>query len=318
MNEMVNTKHICRICGNSTDNRPCMTKERMLGLNDEFEYFECSNCLCLQISEIPKDIDRYYPANYYSYRQPVFATKLTGFRYFLKKSLAGYFSGKFNIVGFLLSPFYENPFTWLKPNIVSFSSKILDVGSGTGRLLLSMKRSGYQNLTGIDPYNSEDIFYENGVRVLKKDVFDLDEQFDLIMLHHSFEHMQDPKAILDEIGKHIEANGHLIIRIPVANSYAWRKYHSHWVQLDAPRHFFLHTVKSMNILANECGLKICSADYESTAFQFTGSEKYLRGIGFSEKDTVFSQKQMRIFRRESKRLNQLNDGDSVCFYLQKI
>src|ERR1035437_10368943 len=96
MNEMVGTKHICRICGNSTDNRSFIARERMLGLGDEFEYFECSNCLCLQISEIPKDIDRYYPANYYSYKQPAFATKLAGFRYFLKKSLAGYFSGKFN------------------------------------------------------------------------------------------------------------------------------------------------------------------------------------------------------------------------------
>ena len=314
---MINVEHVCRICGNSTNNRSFIAKERMLGMNDEFDYFECSNCLCLQICEIPKDIDRYYPTNYYSYREPVFATKLTGIRYLLKKSLAEYYSGKFSLIGFLLSPFYENPFTWLKPNVVNFTSKILDVGSGTGRLLLSMKRSGYQNLTGIDPYNSEDIFYDNGVKVLKKDVFEIDELYDLIMLHHSFEHMPNPKEILEEIRKHIEPDGTIIIRIPVANSYAWRKYHTHWVQLDAPRHFFLHTVKSMNILANECALKLSSIEYESTAFQFTGSEKYLRDIAFSEKDSIFSKKQMKIFGKEAKRLNQINDGDSVCFYLKK-
>lgn len=314
---MINAEHVCRICGNSTNNRSFIAKERMLGMNDEFDYFECSNCLCIQICKIPEDIDRYYPVNYYSYREPVFAAKLTGIRYFLKNSLAGYYAGKFNLVGFLLSPFYENPFTWLKPNVVSFTSKILDVGSGRGRLLLSMKRSGYQNLTGIDPYNSEDIFYNNGVKVLKKDVFEIDEQYDLIMLHHSFEHMQNPKAILAEIRKHITSDGYIIIRVPVANSYAWRKYQTHWVQLDAPRHFFLHTIKSMNILANECALKLYSAEYESTAFQFTGSEKYLRGIGFSEKDTIFSKKQMKIFGKEAKRLNQINDGDTVCFYLRK-
>jgi len=313
---MINAEHICRICGNNTNNRSFIAKERMLGMNDEFEYFECSNCLSIQICEIPKDIDRYYPTNYYSYREPVFATKLTGIRYILKKSLAEYYSGKFNLIGSLLSPFYENPFTWLKPNVVNFTSKILDVGSGTGRLLLSMKRSGYQNLTGIDPYNSEDIFYDNGVKVLKKDVFEIDEKYDLIMLHHSFEHMQNPKEILGEIRKHIESEGTIIIRIPVANSYAWRKYQTHWVQLDAPRHFFLHTVKSMNILANECALKLYSIEYESTAFQFTGSEKYLIDIAFSEKDTVFSKKQMKIFGKEAKRLNQINDGDSVCFYLR--
>jgi len=314
---MINVEHVCRICGNSTNNLSFIAKERMLGMNDEFDYFECSNCLCIQISEIPKNIDRYYPVNYYSYKEPVFASKLTGIRYFLKKSLAGYSLGKFNLVGFILSQFYENPFTWLKPNVVSFKSKILDVGSGTGRLLLSMKRSGYQNLTGIDPYNSEDIFYDNGVRVFKKDIFEIDEQFDLIMLHHSFEHMQNPKTILEEIRKHIAPEGNIIIRVPVANSYAWRKYKTHWVQLDAPRHFFLHTIKSMTILANECALKIQSTEYESTAFQFTGSEKYLRGIGFSEKATIFSKNKMKMFTKEAKRLNQINDGDSVCFYLRK-
>jgi len=314
---MTNGEHVCRICGNSTNNRSFIAKERMLGMMDEFNYFECSNCLSIQICEIPKDIDRYYPTNYYSYREPVFATKLTGIRYLLKKSLAEYYAGKFSLIGFLLSPFYENPFIWLKPNVVNFNSKILDVGSGTGRMLLSMKRSGYQNLTGIDPYNGEDIFYDNGVKVLKKDVFEIDEKYDLIMLHHSFEHMQNPKEILEEVRKHIEPEGTIIIRIPVANSYAWRKYQTHWVQLDAPRHFFLHTVKSMNILANECALKLSSIEYESTAFQFTGSEKYLRDIAFSEKDTIFSKKQMKIFGKEAKRLNQISDGDSVCFYLRK-
>ena len=314
---MTKAEHVCRICGNSTNNQSFIAKERMLGLNDEFDYFECSNCMCMQISEIPKDMDRYYPSGYYSYKQPVFATKLTGIRYLLKKSLAEYYSGKFSLIGLLLSPFYENPFTWLKPNVVNFNSKILDVGSGTGRMLLSMKRSGYQNLTGIDPYNSEDILYDNGVRVFKKDIFEIEGQFDLIMLHHSFEHMQNPKEILEEIRKHIEPEGTIIIRIPVANSYAWRKYQTHWVQLDAPRHFFLHTVKSMNILANECALKISSIEYESTAFQFTGSEKYLRDIAFSEKDIIFSKKQMKIFGKEAKRLNQINDGDSVCFYFRK-
>lgn len=314
---MINAEHVCRICGNSTNNLSFIAKERMLGMNDEFEYFECSNCMCIQISEIPGNIDNYYPAGYYSYRQPVFATKLTGIRYFLKHSLAKYYMGKFSPAGFILSLFYENPFNWLKPNLVNFNSKILDVGCGAGRLLLSMNRSGYTNLTGIDPYNSEDIFYDNGVKVFKKNVFEINEQYDLVMLHHSFEHMENPGEILEQLSRIVTPRGTIIIQIPVGNSYAWRKYRTHWVQLDAPRHFFLHTVKSMNILAEKFRLKLSGVDHISTAFQFTGSEKYLRGIGFSEKDTIFSKKQMKIYAKEAKRLNQINDGDTVCFYLRK-
>lgn len=306
----------CKICYNKSHNQSFTAKERMLGLNDEFEYFECSNCKCIQIIEIPENIGDYYPGNYYSYQNPSFAKKLTGIRFLIKKCLAAYYQGKLNPAGFLLSMFYENPFTWLKPGMANFNTKILDVGCGAGRLLISMQRSGYKNLTGIDPYNREDIFYENGVKVYKKDVFDVTEKYDLIMLHHSFEHMESPKDILMKLNDLVTPEGIIIIRIPVANCFAWRKYHTHWVQLDAPRHFFLHTIKSMTILASQCSLKLANAEYESTFFQFTGSENYLRGIGFN-KTGHFSKVQMSIWKREAKRLNQINDGDTTCFYLKK-
>ena len=311
------TDFTCNICGNTTGNTPFIATELMLGLGDDFEYFECSKCLCLQIRQIPSDMARYYSNGYYSFQQPTFPTKLTGFRYFLKKSLAGYYSGSFNLTGWLISPIYGNPFTWLKPGIVNFDSKVLDVGCGSGRLLLSMKRSGYKNLTGIDPYNPEDIFYENGVKVFKKEISEIGNTYDLVMLHHSFEHMDNPQVILKRLVQLIAKDGHIIIRIPVANCFAWRKYKTFWVQLDAPRHFFLHTVESMKILAGQAGLKIKYVDYESTYFQFTGSEKYLKGLKFSHDISMFSKDELKKYRSEAKKLNQLNDGDSACFYLQK-
>jgi len=72
----------------------------------------------------------------------------------------------------------------------------------------------------------------------------------------------------------------------------------------------------MTILAGQCSLKLANAEYESTFFQFTGSENYLRGIGFNKTDH-FSKVQMSIWKREAKRLNQINDGDTTCFYLKK-
>jgi SAM-dependent methyltransferase len=306
----------CKICNNQRQNYSFIARERMLGLNDEFEYFECSNCNCIQIVEIPEDMNRYYPVNYYSYQQPIFTYKSTGFRKIFKKSLASYYSGNFNPLGALVSLHYENPFKWLRPKMANFKTKILDIGSGAGRVLLSMQRSGYQNLTGIDPYNKEDIFYENGVKVYKRDLFEITEKYDLIMLHHSFEHMETPKDILMKIGEILNPCANIIIRIPVGNCFAWRKYNTHWVQLDPPRHFFLHTIKSMTILANECNLKLNHVEYESTQSQFAGSERYLRGIGFNDKDN-FTKKQVKIWQKEAIRLNGIHDGDSACFYLKK-
>jgi hypothetical protein len=59
----------CRICGNEDDNQAYQVKEKMFGFRDEFTYFECSICGCLQISEIPENISKYYPLNYYSFSE---------------------------------------------------------------------------------------------------------------------------------------------------------------------------------------------------------------------------------------------------------
>jgi hypothetical protein len=56
---------------------------------------------------------------------------------------------------------------------------------------------------------------------------------------------------------------------------------------------------------------------DSSTLQFTGSEKYLRGISLMSDDLRFTDKQMRFFHKESIRLNKIMDGDAACFYLKK-
>ena len=44
-------------------------KEMIFGFRDEFTYFECSKCGCLQIMQIPRNMGKYYPSNYYSFKK---------------------------------------------------------------------------------------------------------------------------------------------------------------------------------------------------------------------------------------------------------
>jgi len=62
-------KYTCRICGNYENNKVYKIKEMMFGFNEEFTYFECSRCGSLQITEVPTNLEKYYPENYYSYIQ---------------------------------------------------------------------------------------------------------------------------------------------------------------------------------------------------------------------------------------------------------
>ena len=59
----------CKVCGSDIDNKKFIIREMMFGLRDEFSYFECAKCGCLQITEIPKNIEKYHPLNYYSFKK---------------------------------------------------------------------------------------------------------------------------------------------------------------------------------------------------------------------------------------------------------
>ncbi len=307
----------CKICGNKKENVLFSAKERQFGTLEEFTYLICSACQCIQILTIPEEIGKYYPSEYYSFDNPVFPTKLTTLRAFLKKSLAKHYMGYFSVPGLILSLFFDHPFPWIRKKEIDFNSRILDIGSGSGRKLLSLYRSGFRNLIGIDPYIEKDIVYPEGIIIRKMELSEVQGEFDFIMLHHSFEHMSDPLNALYHVHRLLTREGCVLIRIPVADSLAWNKYRDYWRGLDAPRHFFIHTKSSMTILAEKAGFYIDEILYDSTRLQFTDSEKYIRGLTINDSDNIFPKKELKVFDREAEKLNRLKQGDTACFYLKK-
>ncbi len=315
----------CRICGNSHDNRQYKAKEMMLGLGDEHLYFECSNCGCLQIADLPDNLADYYPDNYYSYKKNSHANPI---KRWLTKLRDGYaVMGEHGLLGRLIhlaSP--EPKLSTLKPLKLKKSSKIMDVGCGAGNLLFSLKEIGFQHLLGIDPFNEADIHYENGLSIEKKSIQEATGKWDLIMFHHSFEHVFDQAEVLQKVHQLLDDNGQCLIRIPTVSSYAWMHYGLNWVQLDAPRHLFLHSVESMRQLAEKNGFALQQVIYDSNALQFWGSEQYQQNIPLRDKrsyaegikHSIFTKKDIKNFEKRAKELNAHEQGDQAAFYLRKI
>ena len=137
----------CRICGDNSNHKKFTACEMNLGLGDEFEYFECSNCGCLQISEIPCNISKYYPDSYYAFQKPDHVRCLIK-GLWLSYSLYGK-----NILGRFISVIYgKHPLSlYLKKAELKLDDSILEVGCGNGRWLLEMRAAGFSNLTGIRP-----------------------------------------------------------------------------------------------------------------------------------------------------------------------
>jgi 2-polyprenyl-3-methyl-5-hydroxy-6-metoxy-1,4-benzoquinol methylase len=176
----------------------------------------------------------------------------------------------------------------------------------------------------MDPYVSGDVCFDCGPKLFKKGVEEIDEQYDLITLNHSFEHMKAPSSVLKKLSESLKDLGLLVISIPVVG-YAWRMYGVCWVGLDSPRHFYLHTPKSFQILCKKGGFNIVDVTYNSHAWQFVGSELNRRNI--SEKDLsegkiklsqLFTKQELASFKKKAVELNKSRNVEEALFFLKKI
>ncbi|MDR1342869.1 MAG: class I SAM-dependent methyltransferase, partial [Prevotellaceae bacterium] len=224
----------CKICGNAENNTPLKVREMMFGLREEFPYFRCADCGCLQIVEPPKDMEKYYDADkYYSYHMQVKTGKA---RDWLHRLL--FFLFKCRLLPANLR--YLRCFSALDIiRKVKKRAAILDIGCGDGRLIQDMGVWGWKNLTGIDPFVEKDTVSPYGAKVLKQNIFEHSGQYDFIMMHHSLEHIDNQHEIFRLLNRLLKPDGALLIRIPVADGYPYRKYGASWFAIDAPRHYYL-------------------------------------------------------------------------------
>lgn len=317
----------CSVCGHTEGNRTFEAQEMMFGTREAFAYLECNGCGCLHLLDVPEDLAPYYPEAYYAFETttPGLVKKLA--RQVIDPYRARHGLNGTSRIGKGLARLMGMPeaVDWLKRAGVGFPDAILDVGCGNGLLLQQLQRMGFTDLTGVDPYIAQDLHYEGGLTIHKKEVQDLDRTYDFIMLHHVFEHLADPLGALRNLYHRLNPGRYLLIRIPVASSYAWQTYGTDWVQLDAPRHLFLHTYQSMAHLAQTAGFSMAQVDNDSTAFQFWGSEQYRQGIPLmddrsylKDKQTaLFTPDQIADFEARARALNAQQQGDAACFYLYK-
>ena len=316
----------CKVCNNSEGNKAYEVKEMQFGLRERFTYFQCSKCECLQIAEVPADMSSYYPSNYYSFLSSSPEKSQNPIIRWIKTQRNRYAVSGRGIPGRLFHKFFPAGKLRMLSRIgMTEESAILDVGCGSGTILYDLKELGFRNLLGVDPYINEDIEYRNGLKILKKDIHEVGGKWDLIMFHHSFEHIPDPLETMLSVSELLTAGGVCLIRIPTASSYAWERYRENWVQLDAPRHFFLHSVRSIELLSEKTGLSLERIEYDSNEFQFWGSEQYVRDVplydpksqSFGPSRSLFSREEMAGFRRKATELNLKNQGDACAFFLRK-
>ncbi|HSC54375.1 MAG TPA: class I SAM-dependent methyltransferase [Phnomibacter sp.] len=319
----------CILCNNNLQNILYTVKEMMQGTKHVFHYLECSKCGCLQLLDPPVDMGTYYAKNYYSLQQDPTSLFKPFIKGWLKKKRDRFAITGSGLLGRIINQRMPSPnieLYNLRKVGLKTSDRILDVGSGAGLLTYIFYNAGFKHISGIDPYLSKDIIYDNGLKILNKPLADVTENsWDAILFHHSFEHMENPRLVLQQVYRLLKPGGKCVIRIPTSSSYAWQHYRENWVQIDAPRHYFLYSIPGLELLAAETGFTFQYLADESTSFQFTGSEQYKMGIPlhgdqrsfFEGNSKLFNKEQLYTFQKTSNDLNAKREGDSISVLLTR-
>jgi 2-polyprenyl-3-methyl-5-hydroxy-6-metoxy-1,4-benzoquinol methylase len=311
---------ICKICENSDESRCHLVKEMLYGSRQEFTYFECSNCGCLQLVDPPAESQKFYPADYHTQRK-----KNTVVRALVASRDNYLLFGKGFLGKAIGSKYPDAIFGMIGNASANTSSRILDVGCGAGLLLDRLRARGFTNLVGVDPYTK--VNTNCGVLISNQTIEDLPDtdQFDVIIFNHSFEHLPDQLGSLQKASKLLAADGLCLIRMPIKVEFFWKRYGTNWYQIDAPRHYTIHTIKSFELLTRKTNLIVKEIVFDTDWFKLACSEQNARGVASKSKSSVrsgvkksiFTSRQIKEFKKLANVLNDTGQGDQAAFCLRK-
>jgi SAM-dependent methyltransferase len=290
-------------------------REMMFGTREKFEYRNCVTCGSLHLATIPSDFGRFYPPDYYSFGATRAAPSAGALRGGLSRWLVASDGGMVRWLTAALRRKFPW-FYWARLTGARVDASILDVGCGSGGLLRRMQRYGFRHLEGIDPFMGTETL-EPGLQLRRIALEQVEGAYDLIMFHHVLEHVTDPAKTLGEARERLKPGGRVLVRIPVAGSFAQKEYGADWFNLDAPRHLVIPSVAGMRALAARAGLRIAHTEFDSTESALRMSENYRRDISLKDAPKP-TRREKRRGQRRADELNLRGEGDCGLFVLVPV
>jgi len=136
---------------------------------------------------------------------------------------------------------------------------ILDIGSGTGHFLNSMKKAGW-DVKGIEINRKARDFSIASFALDVKEPAQLEylkpETFDCITLWHVLEHFHDPFGYAQHIHRLLKPCGICIIALPNCSSFDAEYFGSFWAAYDVPRHIWHFSTKTFRRFCEQTGFKV--------------------------------------------------------------
>ena len=317
----------------------------VLGTRERFRYGLCQDCGVAWLMNPPADIGKYYD-KYYSLEKssPQLAKRV------IRMLRNGLFGQLLGAVGKeVRSRLYNYGFRSISKNDLSAyecsydlgfplnvcsmfgmglntKSKILDYGSGNGEFVSEMSRLGFCDIIGMDPFLKNEIVFSTGGKVVPESQFsvaDWSKAFDVITMHHVFEHIDNPFGVAKTAADCLKKEGTLLLRFPNIASPHFQEYRGNWWGIHAPRRYFLHSRRSLEIVFAEVGMEIVYTKCDSEYDHYLYSQEYELDIPDNSPHSfrsgsagVFTRNEIRYWKQKAKKLNRALVGDSIVYYLR--
>ncbi len=304
-------ERICPFCCSDSVAERFEAHELVVGTRESYAYCRCALCDAVYIADAALDLESLYPDDYLAFGDPSRRSARA-----LNDSVVA-----------LIDAMRWTKILRTHGVDLTKQTRFADVGCGDPWLLRAMAKLGYKNLTGIDPYAPARVD-TSGITMLRKafddNMFSEENstEFDVVMFHHSLEHVPDPASSLKAASKVLAPNGVVFIRLPVVNE-AWERYREAWWGISAPQHLSIPSERSMHVLADRTGFAIADVVYDSTRMQFIVSEAHAQGRSRYEafpssplRKIALTASTMHLWLR-ARRLNARRRGDQAAFLLRR-
>lgn len=250
----------CPVCGEVA--QPWgRASDRHYGNPGTFDLAECIVCHARFLDPMPTEeqLGDDHPADYYSFGVEANTPAPPGLVTGLKRRLLP--------IG-TREPDHTQPGVMLDLGCGSGS------GSGSGWMVARYKALGWTAI-GVN-YNraAADMAAAHGLDIrvgsLMKHAFP-SSSFDYVRSNHSFEHLNNPHGVLDEVNRSVRPGGLLFIGVPDTSGLMARFFKKEWYLLGAPVHTIKHSRTNLRQLLERHGFEVQSGRPNSNHVSTVGS-----------------------------------------------
>jgi len=169
--------------------------------------------------------------------------------------------------------------------------KALEIGCSTGLMLSLLSKKGWE-VTGIEiSKEAAEAARKRNIKIYTDpfEIINLKEKFDLIILNHTLEHLENPKKVLGKAYSSLKENGLLYIDVPNFGGLSASIQRGDWPLLLPAEHLWHFTEKALEILLKETKYKIIFTEKASGVWDFENPLKELFNSLFNFKKRFFSE-----------------------------